>query len=141
VVFFTQGTGFPEALLEANPAAFLRYELGSLVDTGVVTDEAWAGYLRALSGPDAMYGMCEDYRAGATIDLVHDEADNGRKIFCPIMILWGNRNPVWSRFVMLDIWKRYADSVAGKGLDAGHYLAEEVPDQVLSELLSFHGEK
>jgi haloacetate dehalogenase len=136
--FFTQKAGFPEALLGADPALFLRYELGPLVDIGVVTDEAWQGYLHALSNPEALYGMCEDYRAGATIDLIHDEADKGRKVSSPINVLWGKKNLIWLRFDMLTIWKQYADNVEGKGLESGHYLAEELPDKVLSELFNFH---
>jgi haloacetate dehalogenase len=135
--FFVQECDFPETLLAGNPEAFLRHELGELVDSGVIGAEAWREYLRALSDPAVMHGMCEDYRAGATIDLEHDAADAARKVSCPLMLLWGDENPIWRRFDMLEVWRQYAVAVVGASVRAGHYLAEEAPDQVLAELLPF----
>jgi hypothetical protein len=89
--FFVQEYDFPEKLLSGNPEAFLRYELGEWVDNGVIVPEAWSEYLRALSNPTAMHGMCEDYRAGSTIDLGHDAADSGQPVLCPLMVLWATR--------------------------------------------------
>ncbi len=135
--FFVQEYDFPEKLLSGNPEAFLRYELGEWVDNGVIVPEAWSEYLRALSNPTAMHGMCEDYRAGATIDLEHDAADSGQPVRCPLMVLWGDENPVWRRFNMLEVWRQFAPTVVGSAIRAGHYLAEEAPDQVLAKLLPF----
>lgn len=138
--FFIQRDGFPETILSSNPAAFLRYEIGELVDTGVISQAAWTEYLRVLSSRDAMHGMCEDYRAGASIDLEHDAVDAGRRIDHPMLVLWGERNPVWSRFDMIDVWRRYASNVRGSALPAGHYLAEETPGLVLAQIEAFLGE-
>jgi haloacetate dehalogenase len=135
--FFVQERDFPEKLLAANPEAFLRYELGELVDSGAISHEVWSEYLRALSTESAMHGMCEDYRAGATIDLEHDAADSERRVRCPLMVLWGDRNPVWGRFDMLGVWRQFAPAAVGSAVHAGHYLAEESPDQVLAKLLPF----
>jgi haloacetate dehalogenase len=135
--FFTQDGDLPETLLAGNPEAFLRYEFGELIDNGVITPEAWSEYLRVLSNVADMHAMCEDYRAGAGIDLEHDAADAGRRVQCPLMVLWGDQNPVWRRFDMLDVWRRFAAAVAGTSIGAGHYLAEEAPHQVLAELLPF----
>jgi haloacetate dehalogenase len=107
------------------------------VDNGVIVPEAWSEYLRALSNPTAMHGMCEDYRAGATIDLEHDAADSGQPVLCPLMVLWGDENPVWRRFNMLEVWRQFAPAVVGSTIRAGHYLAEEAPEQVLAHLLPF----
>ena len=84
-----------------------------------------------------MHGMCEDYRAGASIDLEHDAADANRRVGCPVLVLWGDENPIWRRFEVLDVWRRFATSVVGTSIRAGHYLAEEAPEQVLSQLLPF----
>jgi len=135
--FFVQDRDFPETLLSGNPECFLRYELGALVERGVITQEAWAEYLRVLSHPMAMHGMCEDYRAGSTIDLQHDAADADRRIEAPLLVLWGQANPVWQRFDLLQAWRRYARSVTGAALRSGHYLAEEAPDAVLAQLIPF----
>jgi haloacetate dehalogenase len=135
--FFTQGQGFPEKLLSADPESFLRYELGHLVDDGTIGPDVWTEYLRVLRDKAAMHGMCEDYRAGATIDLAHDAADAGRRIGVPLLLLWGARNPVWERFDMIGTWQRFAKNVVGSPIQAGHYLAEEAPERVLDELLPF----
>jgi haloacetate dehalogenase len=137
--FFLQGQGLPETLLSANPEAFLRYEIGDLLESGIVTPAAWSEYLRVLSAPGAMHGMCEDYRAGASIDLAHDEADAGKRIDCPLLVLWGERNPVWSKFDMLEVWRSYARDVRGAAMPSGHYMAEEVPERVLAAVSPFLG--
>jgi len=135
--FFTQGQGFPEKLLGADPESFLRYELGHLADDGTIAPEIWNDYLRVLQDKASMHGMCEDYRAGATIDLAHDATDAGRRIEAPLLLLWGANNPVWKRFDMIGTWQKFAGSVVGRPIQAGHYLAEEAPDRVLAELLPF----
>jgi haloacetate dehalogenase len=137
--FFVQDSDFPEKLLSGNPEAFLRYEIGELVNNGIISHEAWSEYLRVLSTESAMHAMCEDYRAGATIDLVHDAADSERHVLCPLMILWGDRNPVWKRFDVLEVWRQFAPTAVGCAVRAGHYLAEEAPQQVLAQLLPFLG--
>jgi haloacetate dehalogenase len=133
--FFIQGHGFPEKLLSADPESFLRYELGHLVDDGAISDDVWSEYLRVLRGENAMHGMCEDYRAGATIDLAHDAADAHRLMEPALLLLWGEFNPVWKRFNMLEVWQRFASRVTGSAIGAGHYLAEEAADEVLERLL------
>ncbi len=135
--FFIQEYDFPEKLLSSNVEAFLRYEIGSLLDAGIISSEVWDEYLRALSGERAIHGMCEDYRAGATIDLAHDAADAQARIGCPVLVLWGSRNPIWQRFDMVSVWKQYTDHVVGTGIDAGHYLAEEAPQETWKHIASF----
>jgi haloacetate dehalogenase len=78
--------------------------------------------------------MCEDYRAGASIDLKHDEADLNRKIACPVLALWSERGPIGRLFDVLAIWKERGTTVTGKGLPGRHYLQEDVADQVIAEL-------
>jgi len=135
--FFVQRPDFPEKVLSGNTAAFLRHEIGDLVDNGAISQEAWSEYLRVLSTESAMHSMCEDYRAAATIDLEHDAADFDRQILCPLMVLWGNRNPIWERFDNLEVWRRFAMTVIGCAIQSGHYLAEEAPNEVVAKLLPF----
>jgi haloacetate dehalogenase len=78
--------------------------------------------------------MCEDYRAGASIDLKHDAADLDKKIESPLLTLWGERGPMGRLYDVLAIWKERGSNVTGKGLPGGHNLQEDVPDQVLSEV-------
>jgi haloacetate dehalogenase len=82
--------------------------------------------------------MCEDYRAGATYDHEADEADRGmRRIQCPVLALWAARDELEDWFDVLEVWRGWADDVSGRGLDCGHFLAEERPDEVADELLAF----
>ncbi|HEX8029785.1 MAG TPA: alpha/beta hydrolase [Vicinamibacterales bacterium] len=97
-------------------------------------DEVQLEYLRTSSDPANIHAMCEDYRAGASIDLQHDEADITRKIACPMITLWGLKGPMGRIYDVLGIWKTKALNVTGKGLDGGHNLQEDVPNDVLSEV-------
>ena len=47
-----------------------------------------ASTCRVYNDTAALHGMCEDYRAGASIDLQHDKADLDKKIQCPLLALW-----------------------------------------------------
>ena len=100
-------------------------------------NDVQAEYFRVSSDPAAIHAMCEDYRAGASIDLKHDEADLNKKITCPLLALWGERGPMGRLYNVLSIWKERGTKVSGKGLPGGHNLQEEVPDLVLSELQAF----
>ena len=73
--------------------------------------------------------MCEDYRAGASIDLKHDDADLTKKIACPLLTLWGLKGPMGRIYDVLAIWKDRGVNVSGKGLDGGHNLQEDVPER------------
>ncbi len=93
----------------------------------------------ALRGPETIHATCEDYRAAASIDLAHDDADvaAGRKVTCPLLVLWGEKGVVHRCFKPVDDWRTVAVDVRGRALPSGHYLAEEVPEATLDELTSF----
>jgi haloacetate dehalogenase len=87
-------------------------------------------------------GMCEDYRAAASIDLEHDRESRaaGRKISCPLHVLWGEKGKIGVWYEPLDIWRRYAGGpLSGGPVPSGHYLAEEAPDAVLAAFAEFFG--
>jgi haloacetate dehalogenase len=81
--------------------------------------------------------MCEDYRAGASIDLKHDAADLSHPIACPLLVLWGERSPMGRLYDVLSIWRERGVRVTGKGLPGGHNLQEDVPDDVFAEVSAF----
>ena len=100
--------------------------------------------MQAIHSPDMIRGMCEDYRAAATIDLEHDRASRaaGEKLRCPMLVLWGRKAKIEAWYDALAIWKRYcAGEVTGGALDSGHYLAEEAPDELLARLQPFLANK
>ena len=101
------------------------------------TNEVQIEYLRTSSLPENIHAMCEDYRAGASIDLKHDEADLAKKIACPLMTLWGLKGPMGRIYDVLAIWKERGANVTGKGLPGGHNLQEDAPADVLAELRPF----
>ncbi len=82
--------------------------------------------------------MCEDYRAGATLDYEYDEADRGkRRITCPVLVLWGRKGYLEKWYDVLQIWHDWADDVRGQAVDSGHYLPEEAPEETYNALYAF----
>jgi haloacetate dehalogenase len=106
-----------------------------------MTADVDAEYLRVRRDPANIHGMCEDYRAGASIDLVHDKADLDKKIASPLLALWGAKAPMGRLYDVLAIWRERAVSVAGRSLPTGHNLQEDAPDLVAAELRAFLGGK
>ncbi|KIH83061.1 alpha/beta fold hydrolase [Pseudomonas batumici] len=138
--FLIRPAPLPETLIEANPEQYLRSVMGSR-SAGLkpFTDEAFSEYVRCISLPGSARGICEDYRASAGIDLEHDRADieAGRSLNMPLLALWGAEGTVGRCFDPLREWQKVATDVRGKALPGGHYLAEEVPEQLLGEVLAF----
>ena len=138
--FLIQPAPFPETLMSADPEFFLKGFMGRR-SGGLAhfAPEAFAEYLRCFRLPDTPHGICEDYRASATIDLEHERIDlaAGRKIECPMLALWGGDGAVDKYFRPIDEWKRLARNVDGHSLPCGHYIPEEAPELLLAELLEF----
>jgi haloacetate dehalogenase len=135
--FLAQPAPLPERLLAAAPAEFVDSFLdGWCATPGAIGDRARAVYHRAFARPDGIRGVCEDYRAGATVDLDHDRADRqaGRRIAAPVQILWQEPGGAPPPFDPLAIWQRWATDVDDHPLDCGHFLPEERPDEVAEAL-------
>jgi haloacetate dehalogenase len=101
---------------------------------------AMAEYERAATSEGWVHGVCEDYRASATIDLVHDQAsrDAGQKLTMPLQVLWGSQGVVHRCFKPLALWQAQAAlPVVGQSLGCGHYIAEEAPQDLLAQALPF----
>ena len=138
--FLIQPEPLPERMIGADPAFFLRTHLDAQSKTpGSTPDALFAEYLRCYSDPGTSHAICEDYRAAATIDLVHDAADAARRVEAPLLALWGARGTVGRTYDVLETWREKAWDVRGRALDCGHTLQEERPDQVLAALLEFLG--
>lgn len=136
--FFIQPYDLPERLIGADPVYYLHKLLGSWGDgLALYAPAALAEYERCFRDPAMIHASCEDYRAAASIDLAHDEADRSRKLTCPVLALWGARSKWHVRYDVLDIWREYAHDVRGRALDTGHFLAEERPEATAAELIAF----
>ena len=140
--FLSQPFDLPERLIAANPLFFLRWKIGAWSATGAgrFDRRALAEYERCFDDA-TIHASCEDYRAAATIDLVHDRADvdAGRNVGCPLLALWGGKGVVHRLFAPLADWSEVATTVSGRPLPCGHYVAEEAPDETLDELAAFFG--
>ena len=130
----------PESMIGADPKAYLRAKMADSLDRGVFAPEAWAEYERCFT-PGAIHASCEDYRAAAGIDLIHDRADRdaGRGINCPLLALWGERGIIGRCFRPLEEWKRVCKDVRGHDVPSGHYIPEEAPDVLVAKLGEFFG--
>jgi haloacetate dehalogenase len=140
--FLIQPSPLPEHMIGLDPEFFLKKMFGGLNKTpGAIAPMEMEEYVRAFS-PDAIHASCEDFRAAADIDLETDKADDeaGRKIECPLHVLWGAKNTVGALWDVPATWRaKCAAPVTGKALDCGHFLQEETPQALLTELLQFFG--
>ena len=138
--FLIQPQPLPERLIAANPAAYVTDVMGNR-SAGLAPFDAraLAEYQRCLALPGAAHGLCEDYRASAGIDLVHDREDiaQGRRLQLPLQVLWGAQGVVQRCFDPLMEWQKVANQVSGEALPCGHYIAEEAPDALLAKALPF----
>ena len=139
--FLIQPGGLPERLIGGDPLFYLHWTLGRWgTGLGAFAPEALAEYERCFRDPATIHASCEDYRAAASIDLAHDEAERDQKIRCPLLALWGRRGLMERHFDVLATWRdKAAGPVSGRALDCGHFLPEERPEETARELLAFFG--
>ena len=134
----------PETLIGNSAKVYFDFLMERWCATeGALTPEAYAEYERCFCNPKSVHATCAEYRA-VELDLQHDEVDRGRRIDCPMLVLWGAntaKRPGWQTgksLDMLETWRERANDVRGRGLDCGHFLAEERADEVLKALLDFY---
>lgn len=138
--FMAQPHDFPEQLLQGKEEYYIRLKLGSQgLGKGGIAEEALREYIRCCT-PESIHGVCEDYRAGATIDFEMDARDveAGRRVACPVLVIVGGRSHTARLYGYEEAWSRYvADLRRCVALDCGHYPAEQVPEETCAELLAF----
>ena len=135
-----QPAPLPEALIDSDPVRYVRSVMGGRhAGLAPFTPEALAEYERCAAIAGTGTSICEDYRASAGIDLEHDRADvqAGRRLTQPLRVLWGQHGAVGRCFDVLALWRERATQVTGEALPCGHYLAEELPEQVSAQALNF----
>jgi haloacetate dehalogenase len=139
--FLVQPSPFPETMIANNVEFYLKYMMFRNMARSDMPawmgDDAFSEYLRCFRDPATIHATCEDYRAGESIDMEHDEEDLKRKITCPVLALWGKQGTVQRYFDVLSVWRERAANVNGKPVNGRHFLPEESPDEVLSELRAF----
>ena len=136
--FLIQPNGLPERLIGGDPDFWVARGLAGLSRAMPFTDEALAEYRRCFRDPAAIHASCEDYRAAASIDLVHDEADLDRRIACPLMVMWGAKAALPHFHDVMALWRaRAAGPVEGHEMPSGHFIPEEAPDETVAHFLRF----
>lgn len=138
-----QPSPFPETLLANSAEYFLRsllFRLGGEVPRDEIPswvgEAAFAEYLRCFRDSSSLRAICEDYRAAATIDLVHD-ADQSQKIQCPLLVLWAEKGPFHRMYNVLETWRDRSTKISGKVLPGGHFSPEQIPQELIGEIKPF----
>jgi haloacetate dehalogenase len=145
-LFLAQPHPLPEMLIEPAPVGFLDYTIARWTkakDLSAFAPAALAEYRLHFATPEHIHATCNDYRAGQTIDLADDEADlaAGRKIACPLLVLWGDSGIPGDTSDASASWRRWANQVETGIVAGGHFLPEENPQATLDHLLPFLARK
>ena len=136
--FLIQAAPLPEKLLQGHVPWYILSRLGRGPSKLNHFDKrAVAEYVRAFEDPRTIHATCEDYRAAATIDLVHDKKDLKKKLRMPLLALWGRQGVIAALFDCLADWREVAADVRGRALQCGHFIPEEKPKELLAELRRF----
>lgn len=134
--FLIQPFDLPERLIGGEPGGYLRWTLNEWsANLDALSEDSIAEYERCFN-PATVHATCEDYRAGASIDLVHDREDSGHKIGCPTLVIW-SRDGLGRQYDVAGIWGQEVERLDGHELDCGHFIAEERPQQTTQILLDF----
>lgn len=121
---------FPERMIGADPDFY--FENCLVVNGGVSIEDGYdaemlAAYRRAWRDPAMIHASCSDYRAGATIDLEHDEADLDVKVTCPTLAIWGGDGLLKDLFDIRAEWAKRCDDVEGVAAPGGHFFPDQDP--------------
>jgi haloacetate dehalogenase len=139
--FMIQPFDLPERLMGADPDYFISRKLAK-TEKGLsfFGKEALAEYMRCFRNPATIHAMCEDYRATFGVDFDMDAVDfaAGRKIECPVLLLWGATGAVGRNHKPANVWRDYASDIRDAvALPCGHYLSEEAPEETYRALRAF----
>jgi haloacetate dehalogenase len=135
---------FPETMVANSAEYFLKSTLlwlgGHSLNEAVpdfVGPAVFQEYFRTFRDPATIHAICEDYRAAASIDLAHDKADLDKKIQCPLLVLWSEKGPFHRLYDVLQTWRDRAVEAQGKAMPTGHFLPEQMPEELTQELKAF----
>ena len=133
--FYTAPDPVPETFIKDKPEFFMQMAFFGKPE--IVEKKAFDHFVRTMKREGSAHAQCEDYRAAARIDLQHDRADLEKKLKCPVLVLWGDENPLNKGVDIVSIWKERATDVRGHGTPSAHWLPEQIPDQVIREVKNF----
>jgi haloacetate dehalogenase len=143
--FLAQPAPLPERLIGSDPDAYYEHHvrrMGVGAEPRMYPKSVVDAYRRQLRDPAVVEAICEDYRAGATVDRELDEADRaaGRRIEAPLLALWAGRGALPLLYDdVTAIWREWAPAAKGGELDASHFLVEDQPGELAARLAGFLG--
>ena len=138
--FLIQPYPIPENIIAKDPDNFwMGKNIANAGGENLFGKEALAEYLAAFRDPATIHGSCEDYRAAATIDIEHDDADGDAMLGMPLQVLWAKDRVIDRCFDPLELWRRRAKIVEGQTVKGTHYVAEEDPATIAKLYLDFFG--
>jgi haloacetate dehalogenase len=137
-LFLSSEEPVPERLIAQAPDAIVNHMLDSWSDRDAFPPDVRDEYVAKFGDPATVHAICEEYRASSTLDRDYDEADRGtRRIACPTLVLWSDTGPLATWYEPLDVWKTWASDLDGGPISAGHFIAEEAPDETARRLIDF----
>lgn len=140
--FLSQPAPLPERMINADPVAYIDWTLASWTlakSLAPFPNDALQTYREQARDPARIHAMCADYRAGATTDRQHDEADlaAAKKITAPLHFLWGHHGFPAKSGDPVRVWRKWATTVTDNSCESGHFVMEENPKAVLDSFLPF----
>ena len=84
-----------------------------------------------------IHASCSDYRAAATIDMLHDTADLDRQVSCPTLVVFGADGAMARLFDVPAQWRQRCSDVTGASIPGGHFFIDQLPDETATLLLQF----
>lgn len=141
--FLIQKAPLPEMLMVGNARGWIEHTMGGRYGVGIeiFKKECVESYVGQIGDGETVHGMCEDYRAGAGIDLEEARRDRegGRMIGCSLRVLWGRKGVIEKLFDALGEWRAVSGEglVSGESVDCGHYIPEEAPEAVVEHVKEF----
>jgi haloacetate dehalogenase len=132
----------PERTIATDPRANVSEIVNAWGGACAIEPDALSEYLRSFSDPDVVTPVCDEYRAGDTLDIEDDrnDRDNRRRIACPVLALWAQRGFASQFGDAVSIWKSWADNVRGAAITSGDFMMEESPDAAARALRSFRAD-
>jgi haloacetate dehalogenase len=130
-ILLSQEQLLPESYLLGAPKAVFSNPFGQ----GSFGSEILEEYVSTYRDQARVHGICEEYRAAATIDVEHDRADKeaSNRIECPMLHLWAVGGPLDTFYAKdggpLGIWRQWAPHAQGQAMKGGHFFPEENPDE------------
>lgn len=139
--FYIQQSDFPERLLSAEPELFIRYNLQLKIGPTAranFEEDVLEEYTKYVAQIETVHGICEDYRASASIDRVHNDVDRDKIIDVPMLVLWGKNGVVGKLWDVMKKWSETCSNLSGFGVEnCGHFVPEEQPEVVYDALRPF----